>query len=466
MKLFTRKILVFSLLSCLLVSVQAQVPKINSFTPTSGSIGAQITLSGSNFNTTAVNNSVYFGSVKANIVSATTTSLVVTVPTGANYGPLKVTNAANNLSCYSNAYFTPIFSPSVTTLTTSDFSSRSDFTVNTNPNATLAADVDDDGKLDIVVANAGSNNISVFLNTSSFGSISFATKVDFATGNSPLALFAADIDGDGKIDIITTNSTANTISVMRNTSVTGTASFAAKVDFSTATTPGSVSVADIDGDGKLDVAVANRGSASVSVFRNTSTTGVINFATKVDFSTATNPYSIATGDIDGDGNIDIAVANRNSASVSVLRNTSTTGVISFATKADFTTNSDPASVSIGDLDGDGKLDIVTQNWNPGNASALRNTSTTGSITFASKYDFWLNGSGYSMVLADFTGDGKVDAAATHTTTNAVGIFINNSTPGNLSLSGVTNLSTGHVCCRFRWRWKTRLDFSKLLKQFL
>ena len=108
----------------------------------------------------------------------------------------------------------------------------------------------------------------------------------------------------------------------------------------------SVAIGDIDGDGKSDLAVANYNSNTVSVFRNISTSGSIStssFATKVDFATGSYPFSVAIGDIDGDGKSDLAVANYNSNTVSVFRNTSTSGhtTSSFATKVDFGTGSYP-----------------------------------------------------------------------------------------------------------------------------
>ena len=64
-------------------------------------------------------------------------------------------------------------------------------------------------------------------------------------------------------------------------------------------------IGDLDGDGEPDLAVVNNGSNTVSVFRNTSTSGSVSFASKVDFTTGTSPYSIAIGDLDGDGKADI-----------------------------------------------------------------------------------------------------------------------------------------------------------------
>jgi len=82
---------------------------ISSFTPTSGAIGTAVTITGTNFNTTAANNIVWFGATKATVTAATATSLSVTVPTGANYQPITVTNVTTGLTAYSAAPFNITF---------------------------------------------------------------------------------------------------------------------------------------------------------------------------------------------------------------------------------------------------------------------------------------------------------------------------------------------------------------------
>jgi 6-phosphogluconolactonase (cycloisomerase 2 family) len=184
--------------------------------------------------------------------------------------------------------------------------------------------VDGDGKPDLVVANLNSNTVSVFRNTSTSGSVAFASKVDLTTGPQPQSVAMGDVDGDGKPDLVVTNSDANSVSVFRNISVPGSitaSSFASKVDFTTGAHPRGSAISDVDGDSKPDLVVTNGTGNTVSVFRNTSTSGSITFASKVDFTTGTNPSSVAIGDVDGDGKPDLVVANENSFAVSVFWNT-------------------------------------------------------------------------------------------------------------------------------------------------
>ena len=329
----------------------AQKPGITSFAPVSGPIGTSVTITGTNFNTIAANNIVFFGATMATVTAATGTSLTVTVPTGATYQNISVLNSANGLSAYSAKPFKVTFKGLVSA---ESIDPKVDFTTGSSPYSVNIGDLDGDGKADLAVTNNNSNTVSVFRNISSSGSItasSFAAKVDFGTGSSPYSVSIGDLDGDGEADLAVTNYNSNTISVLRNTSSPGNISFAAKVDFTTGSSPESVSVGDLDGDGKADLAVANYFSNSVSVLRNTSSPGSISFAAKVDFTTGSYPVSVSIGDLDGDGKADLAVtiSNGGTISVSVFRNTSSSGSItasSFAAKVDFTIGFSPYSVSI------------------------------------------------------------------------------------------------------------------------
>ena len=276
-------------------------------------------------------------------------------------------------------------------------------------------------------------------NTATSGSIglsSFAAKVDFATGTRPISVAMGDLDGDGKPDLAVADFNSSTVTVFRNTATSGSInfdSFADKVDFTTGANPYSVAIGDLDGDGKPDLAIANVSSNTVSVFRNTATSGGIelgSFAAKVDFATGTNPYSVAMGDLDGDGKPDLAVANYGSTTVSVIRNTSTIGSIglsSFAANVDFTIGYNPFSVAIGDLDGDGKPDLAVVNESSNSISVLRNTATSGSIglgSFAAKVDFTTGTNPRSVAIGDLDGDGKPDLAVGNFNLSTVSVLRN------------------------------------------
>jgi gliding motility-associated-like protein len=498
-KTITRNFVKTIFLICILTTLSfartfAQAPTITSFSPASGPVGTSVTITGTNFNTTAANNIVFFGATAATVTAASTTSLTVTVPVGATYQLISVLNGSTALIGYSAHPFATTFTPkkgSITTaditakvdfttgtnpadvaigdldgdgkpdlaitnrssntvslyrntsasgsITASSFAAKVDFTTGTNPRGVAIGDLDGDGKPDLAVSNYSSNTVSVFHNTSASGSItasSFDAKVDFPIGNGPIGLAIGDVDGDGKPDLSVVNSASNTVSILRHTSTTGSitaSSFNAKVDFTTGTVPISVSLRDLDGDGKPDLSVANNGSNTLSVFRNTSTSGSItasSFAAKVDFATGNGAIGVAIGDLDGDGKPDLSVANNGSSTVSVFRNTSTSGSItssSFAAKVDFTTGIAPFGVTMGDLDGDGKPELVVPNNSSNTVSIFRNTAVSGSITtssFSTKVDFTTGSGPFSVAIGDLDGDGKPDLAAPNFSSNTVSVLRN------------------------------------------
>src|SRR6266496_1574501 len=157
-----------------------------------------------------------------------------------------------------------------------------------------------------------------------------------------------------------------------------TVSFGAKTDFGTGDRPRSVAVGDFNGDGTLDLAVANR-SGTVSILLGT---GTGSFGAKTDFDTGSGASSVAVGDFNGDGNLDLAVANFFGNTVSILLGT---GTGSFGAKTDFDTGRGPASVAVGDFNGDGNLDLAVANLGsifvndpgPETVSILLNTGPTG-----------------------------------------------------------------------------------------
>ncbi len=446
-KIFCKSI---GLLAIIITIESTAQPKINSFSPENGPAGTSVIISGTGFNTTPGNNIVFFGAVKASVSAANTTSLTVTVPPGATYHSISVLDIVTHLTGYSSKPFITTFNYSGTGLPSNFYFQRVDFTTGSLPRNVVIADIDGDGKSELIIANGSAGTISVLRNTSSSGNIgtsSFAAKLDFAVGTFTEIVKAGDLNGDGKPDLAMIYN--GRIAVKVNTATTGVidaGSFAALVDL----TPlfggtAAIEIADMDGDGRPELIGANAVN-TISVLRNTSSAGAMSFASKVDYAHSGTPSWIAIGDVDGDGKRDIIVTNAALGvnSVSVYRNTSTPGVIdatSFAARVNFTVGAMPRSVALGDIDKDGKADMVVANSDALSTtmSVLRNTATPGAIdasSFAAKVDFTTGLGPRSVALDDVNGDGKLDVVVSNFNANSISVFNNTATSGSINSSSL------------------------------
>ena len=313
------------------------------------------------------------------------------------------------------------------------FAAKVDFPAGMGPVSIAIGDLNGDGKPDLAVANVGANTVSVLINTTAPGAAtpSFAATVDFPTGASPEYVAFADIDGCGRPELAVANFGSNTVSILLDTTPAGgtTPSFAAKVDFPTGEGPVAIAVGDLDGDGRPDLAVANLTSNTVSLLRDAggSELAAPTYAAKVDFPTGAGPNSVAIGDLDGDGRPDVAVANRDETTVSLLFNTTATGatVPSCAAKVDVSTGAGPNFVAIGDLDGDGRADLATANFGSDTVSVVLDTAAAGASTpsFAASVDYATGAKPRTVAIGDFDGDGKADLVIGNTSSSSVSVLL-------------------------------------------
>ena len=413
-------------------------PTITAVSPYVDSDGTSVTITGTGFNTNAANDIVYFGATQATVNAASATSLQVIVPVGATYGPVTVNNTVKGLTAYSPYYFLPDYNNSAYVPGTVNFDPQVNYGL--NGYQVIMADVDGDGKADMVVAGY---QTAVYLNNSTSGSItssSFAAPVFLPISSAEVAV--GDIDGDGKPDLVFING-FDSVRILRNTSTTGSVSFGSPVAFiiNNWETPQAIAIADIDGDGKPDVVIGNNSSGNISIYHNEASAGTINtgsLSLPLDFYGGGEYSSIAVEDIDGDGKPDI-VAVGNGDSVQVFRNTCTPGNINgIAAPVSFAVGNGSFAVLTADIDGDGKADIVVTNTTDSTLSVLRNTSSAGNISFTNQVVFATGGlinQGASNIAAgDFDGDGKPDIAVANITDNSVSVFRNTAIPGIINTS--------------------------------
>ena len=300
------------------------------------------------------------------------------------------------------------------------------------PSSVAAADVNGDKKPDIIVANYGTGNVGVLLNT---GNGTFTGQTIYSTGSTSYCLAVADVNGDNKVDIIVANLAANNVGVLLNR---GNGTFTAQTTYSTGanSNPFSVAAVDVNGDNKTDIIVANYLTNNVGVLLNR---GNGTFAPQATYSTGSgsNPSSVATADVNGDNKSDIIVVNNSTNNVGVLLNR---GNGTFTTQTAYSTGSgsNPSFVAAADVNGDSKPDIIVANYNTNNVGVLLNT---GSGTFAPQTTYSTGfGSGpYFVGSVDINGDDKVDIIVANYNTNNVGVLLNT---GNGTFITQTTYSTG------------------------
>src|ERR1700720_879315 len=238
--------------------------------------------------------------------------------------------------------------------TGSIFFSAPSFATQSQPTALVAADFNNDGKIDLAVANSGSDSVSILLNN---GHAGFQPAVNFGTGSFTYSVAAADFDSDGKIDLVIGHYGLSTISVLMGN---GDGTFDSGTSFSTGTTPLWVVAADFNEDGNPDVATANNSSNDISILIGRGD-GTFRSAVNVP-SAGSMPIFLAVADFNADGHLDLAVVNQchnkitcTSGSFSVLLGK---GDGKFQPGIPSYVKVYPDCVAIGDLNGDGKLDIV------------------------------------------------------------------------------------------------------------
>jgi hypothetical protein len=291
------------------------------------------------------------------------------------------------------------------------------------PNLAVA-DLNNDGKEDLVVADNGDSNVWVLLGN---GNGSFQAGVNHDAGGSTQSVAVADLNGDGKLDVAAANIYGNSVTVLLG-----------QADGSLPTVPTvtagldvlGVVATDFNGDGQADLATANYGSSSVSVLLGN---GNGTFHLAINTPVGPGPQAIAAGDFNGDGKPDLVTANFKGATLSVLLGN---GDGTFKAATNYFTDGVPYAVTVADVNGDGKADLLTANSATATVSVLLGN---GNGTFKSAANYAVGSNPNEVVAADFNGDGKLDLAVSNRGSNTVSVLLGN---GNGTFAAAGNIAAG------------------------
>ncbi|MEA5570640.1 FG-GAP-like repeat-containing protein [Calothrix sp. UHCC 0171] len=295
------------------------------------------------------------------------------------------------------------------------FANPINFTAGDGPSGVSIGDINGDRQPDLVVTNFNGNNVSLLLGNGD-GTFAAPTNFTVASGSMDTArVTIGDINSDGKQDLAIVNYISSKILVLLGN---GDGTFAAPTELTAENAPAAVSIGDINGDGKQDLAVAKYGYYGDTSVPNSNHISVLlghgdgTFAAPINFTAGDGPEGISIGDINGDGKQDLAVANYKSNNISVLLGNGDG-------KQDLVvTNYDANTISVllnnqpqiqrrkHDFDGDGKADILWRN------------QTTGENAIWTVDNFQLRDAEFItpvpdvnwkiVTTGDFNGDGKAD----------------------------------------------------------
>jgi len=276
----------------------------------------------------------------------------------------------------------------------------------------VAADFNGDGRPDVALpVDEGANTpglVAAYAHSPAAGT-GYGSRANYPAGITfPTRIVAADVNGDGRPDLIvlTSESTSNTVAVLVNDAAHP-GSFGAPQLLSVPW-PSDVAVGDLDGDGRADLLIA--GSTLMVALQNVSAPGTFAAPTTLYSGDGSGFLSVAVGDLDGDGSPDVVVADELGAVVLLLAPGAATPTLASATRvysnAPPGPNTGQNSVAIADVDGDGRDDLVIVD--PANAEVaviLQSHSTLGQFLPPQRYPLPNGGGLNRLVVTDLSGRG-------------------------------------------------------------
>jgi hypothetical protein len=260
-------------------------------------------------------------------------------------------------------------------------------------------DLNADGKLDLITSNTSTSVVGVLLGN---GNGTFQPVKAFSTGLNtfPTTPAVGDINGDGKPDIVSPNNYNGTVGLLMGN---GDGTFQPVITLALGSSrPTAVALADMNSDGKPDIVTSNFGTNTVGVFLGVGNGSFLPVAT---YSTGagSTPIDVLLADLNGDGNLDIATANQGTNAVSVLPGNGT-GLFGVSSTYPMGADSGPSGIAMGDANNDGRPDLFSANYPTTSVGVLLNTTAPALLSFTPTSGLvgnpiTLNGTGFANATA-------------------------------------------------------------------
>ena len=323
---------------------------------------------------------------------------------------------------------------------TTGFEPPVDYPVKTLPEDFKLGDINNDGLMDVVVANSdansagGGNSISALIGT---GGGNLASVGDFATDDRPEGIDLALIDDDGFLDAVTANHEGNSISVLLGR---GDGTFDPAIDTSVAGGPRDVVSHDFDGDGFADFATADFNSGTVTILKGDGAGNATILHTLNSGGSGSGTEQISICNVNGDAHADLVVPNRFSDTVTAFAGDGNGG---FSLIDSELAHNEPRFIAPLDLNGDGLDDLFVANWKRDDIQIFVNDGGSDFDAVATLTDPDME-SPLGIDLADVNNDGFLDVLAAGTSSNNVHIFFGENDPFTSKTSSDMVLETGEV----------------------
>ncbi|MDE0920398.1 MAG: FG-GAP-like repeat-containing protein [Arenicellales bacterium] len=374
-----------------------------------------------NLDTNALAGTDYTASSGTLTFDAGDTTATFTVPVLADSAPENDEIVTMTLSSASNA----TLSDAIGTLTITDDDSISFTAANIDTSSAngakgvYLADMDSDGDLDIVAASSVDDTISWFENDGA-SNPNFTAANIATTANGAADVVVRDMDGDGDLDIVSASSADNTIAWYENDGAANPSWSAANI----ATSAGgaySVDVADMDGDGDLDIVSASDTDNTIAWYENDGAADPSWSATDIATS-AEGARGVSVADMDGDGDIDIVSASRDDDTIAWYENDGAANPS--WTAADIATSADGAlSAKVADMDGDGDMDIISASYLDDTIAWYENDGEADPTWTAANIATSADGAS-DLEAMDMDGDGDMDIVSASRTDDTIAWYEN------------------------------------------